>query len=134
MSMDAAAAKPAQSPVGAARCRLDDTAAPAEAAPRQDGPRGQALELSPDLSPDSPSSEETSPIGLSLLYQKRVRQREMAPITTAVAQDLENQAVETSPIGKALLDRKRYHARRRLARERGELSDATGCCLNEPTA
>lgn len=146
MSMDASpmsaasAAKPTQSPsrspTGIARCRLDDTSAPAEAAPRQDGlwAQAEALEFA-DTTAEDTSSGETSPIGLSLLYQKRVRQREAAlhPVTTGTADDLENQAqVETSPIGKALLDRKRYHARLRMARERGELTDATSS-LNEPT-
>jgi hypothetical protein len=106
---------------------------PAEAAPRQDGSWAQAAAL--DTTAEDTSSGETSPIGLSLLYQKRVRQREAAlhPVTTGAADDLENQAqVETSPIGKALLDRKRHHARLRMARERGELTDATSS-LNEPT-
>merc|ERR1719159_1269093 len=129
----ASAAKPTQSPsrspTGIARCRLDDTSA--AAAPRQDGlwAQAEALEFA-DTTAEDTSSGETSPIGLSLLHQKRVRQREAAlhPVTTGTADDLENQAqVETSPIGKALLDRKRYHVRLRMARERGELPERADC-------
>lgn len=141
MSMDCAMAtqtmaKPTQSPSGrSARSLLEDAAA--EAAPRQDGLWGQAGALELDSEAADTSSGETSPIGMSLLYQKRLRQRETAlhAVNTAVAQDLENDLenlqVETSPIGKGLLDRKRHHANVRMARERRELTDATSS-LNEP--
>jgi len=130
-AMDASptSSQPSQSPTSGMRSRREN-ALPAEPAPRLEPVAGQALELD---TLDT-SSGETSPIGLSLLYQKRVRQREsgLKPLqSTQLEVDLENQG-ETSPIGKALLDAKRQHARRRMQRERGELSDATGSCLNEP--
>lgn len=130
-AMDASptSSQPSQSPTQRSR---RENALPAEPAPRLDAVGGQALEIDQGL--ESTSSGETSPIGVSLLYQKRVRQREggLQPLqSTQLEVDLENQA-ETSPIGKALLDAKRQHARRRMQRERNELSDATGSCLNQP--
>jgi len=134
MSMDAATIS--QSPTSATRksegLTLDQ---PAEAAPRKELQIGEALELT-ETEGESVSSGETSPIGSTLLYQKRVRQREGLAPPPAVVTDLfasqdENEG-ETSPIGKALLERKRHHAKLRMARERGELLDATGSCLNQP--
>jgi hypothetical protein len=137
MSMDAATIS--QSPTSARVSKQAVDGSPAEAAPRKDlreCQKGQALELEAPEETEA-SSGETSPIGLSLLYQKRVRQRESLAPQPAIVTDLlagqqdENEG-ETSPIGKALLDRKRHHAKLRMARERGELADATGSLLNQP--
>ena len=98
---------------------------------------GQALELEDDGASSGTCSGETSPLGMSLLYQKRCRQLPLvgplAPVLTENLSDeteLENKGLETSPLGKALLSRKRFHAHRRmLAGEGSELRDI-GSCLN----
>lgn len=98
---------------------------------------GQALECDDDGASSGSCSGETSPLGLSLLYQKRARQLPLAgPLAPLQTEDLieetelENKGLETSPLGKALLSRKRFHAHRRmLAGEGSELRDI-GSCLN----
>jgi hypothetical protein len=98
---------------------------------------GQDLGFEEDEASSGSCSGETSPLGLSLLYQKRARQIPLAgPLAPLQTEDLnegselENKGLETSPLGKALLSRKRFHAHRRmLAGEGSELRDI-GSCLN----
>merc|ERR1719331_2597250 len=103
--------------VGVTRCSLTDLSVPAAPAAR--------LELEAPEDTES-SSGDTSPIGNSLLRQKRAWQR-AALLPPVTVEDLENQAehLQSSPLGASLLDRKRRHARRRQA----GLADTT----NEPT-